>query len=77
MLTQGLSSSAKLFMECVPAIKVFLQLMSVYSFNLSQLYEGLKVNGDLTEFRRSAGPGPGGTDRERASRATTKILSRW
>ena len=34
-------------------------------------------NGALAAFRRSTGPGPGGTDEERASRETTKILSRW
>ena len=33
---------------------------------------GWTWNGDLTAFRRSTGPGPGGTDGERASGATTK-----
>ena len=31
----------------------------------------------MTAFRRSEGPRPGGTDGERASGDTTKILSRW
>ena len=38
---------------------------------------GWTWNGALTEFRRSKGPRQGGTDGERASGATTKILSRW
>ena len=31
----------------------------------------------MTAVRRSTGPKPGGTDEERASGTTTKILSRW
>ena len=31
----------------------------------------------MTSVRRSEGPRPGGTDGERASGKTTKILSRW
>ena len=31
----------------------------------------------MTTVRRSKGPRPGGTDGERASGTTTKILSRW
>ena len=38
---------------------------------------GWTWNVALTAFRRSTGPGPGKNDRERASRATMKILSRW
>ena len=38
---------------------------------------GWKWNGDLTAFRRLTGPGPGETNGERASGATTKILSCW
>ena len=34
-------------------------------------------NGALTAFRRSTGPRLGGTDGERASGTTTKLLSRW
>ena len=38
---------------------------------------GWTRNGALAAFRRPTGPGPGETDRERASGATTKIRSRW
>ena len=34
-------------------------------------------NRALTAIRRSTSPRPGGTDGERASGTTTKILSRW
>ena len=44
--------------------------------SLATEWGGWTQNGDLTLFRRSTGPGPGGTDRERACRATMKILSR-
>ena len=38
--------------------------------------EGGIRNGSLKAIRRSTGPRPGGTDGERASGTTTKILSR-
>ena len=38
--------------------------------------EGGIRNGALKSFRRSTGPRPGGTDGERVSGTTTKILSR-
>ena len=36
---------------------------------------GWTRNGALTAFRRPAGPGPGGNDRERVRGATTKVIS--
>ena len=44
---------------------------------MAKEWGGWTWNGALTAFRRSTGPRPGGTDRERASGLTTKILSRW
>ena len=44
---------------------------------MAQEGEGGIRNGALKAIRRSTGPRPGGTDRERASGTTTEILSRW
>ena len=43
MMSEGLSSRKNIVLECVSVVNAFLLVMSVFSFNYSQLYE--KVGG--------------------------------